>query len=240
MSRYDTLVRILDAICHEAPVTNKRYHPDKCDQDALDQARSRAFLHLYLKVKFGLLDFKTREQYITDGSGDGGIDAYYIDKANKRVHILQSKFRTSEKSFEEKEISTSEIIRIEADRIVKGECTAEDGTEYNGKIKGFQRALEGTEFISQFRYNIAILANLKGDAILKKIYRDYEPTIFDFSKTYMELCLPVCTGTYFTADNLHIHINLENTSGSNARVSYSVKRRMSTLMLHSFLRQPRK
>ncbi len=39
----------------------------------------------------------------------------------------------------------------------------------------------------------------------------------------MELCLPVCTGTYFTADNLHIHINLENTSGANARVSYSVK-----------------
>lgn len=223
MSRYDTFVRILDKICSEAPSRNRRYHPAVSDKDALDQARSRAFIHLYLKVKFGLLDFETRERHITDGDGDGGIDAYYIDRANKRVHVLQSKFRTNEKNFEEKEISYDEIMKIDVDRIVRGETKSEDGIDYNGKIRGFQRAIESTEFHSQFRYSIVVLANIKSDLLLRKLYKDYDIVLFDFMKTYVELCFPVCAGTYFTADNLHIHINLENTSGSSARVSYLAK-----------------
>jgi len=224
MSRYATLVQILDRLCSEAPKRFKRYHPEAGNQDALDQARARAFIHLYLKVKFGILEFEARENFVTDDGEDGGIDAYYIDKENKCVHVIQSKFRTSEKNFEEKEITQEEILKIEADRIVKGELIAESGNEYNGKINGFQRALRETNLITQYKYRIVVLANLKSPLLLDRLYRDsgYEVEIFAFDRTYMELCFPVVSGSFFTADSLHIHISLENTNSSNARVNYTV------------------
>jgi hypothetical protein len=80
MSKYETLVNILDQLRKEAPPENKRYYHIETDLEKVNQARSRAFIHLFLKVKFGLLDFKERERVVTDGPYDSGIDAYYIDK----------------------------------------------------------------------------------------------------------------------------------------------------------------
>src|SRR5882724_4931249 len=104
MSKYHTLVNILDQLCAEAPPAYKSYHPLKSDITKLDQARCKAFVHLYLKVFFGMLEFREREGAFTDGKYDGGIDAYYIDHAEKKIFVVQSKFRTNKKNFEAKEI----------------------------------------------------------------------------------------------------------------------------------------
>ena len=89
MSKYDDLVRVLDTLCIEAPVENKIYHSSTLEMR--EKARSLAYIHLFLMAKFGLLTFSEREMYITDGSADGGIDAYFIDKEHKKVYFIQSK-----------------------------------------------------------------------------------------------------------------------------------------------------
>ncbi|MFZ2255350.1 MAG: hypothetical protein WAW59_04975 [Patescibacteria group bacterium] len=71
MIKYSTLVTILDAIRKEAPESYKFYHPVETDTEQLNKARSRALVHLFLKVKFGLLKFSEREELVTDGTNDG-------------------------------------------------------------------------------------------------------------------------------------------------------------------------
>ena len=46
------LCSVIDAICAEAPHANKRYKPDPRNLEELANARARAFIHLFLKVKF--------------------------------------------------------------------------------------------------------------------------------------------------------------------------------------------
>jgi hypothetical protein len=77
MSKYSNLVDILDQLRFESPHQYRSYRPNKDDDEAINQARAKALIHLYLKVSFGLLDFTERERLITDKSYDGGIDAYY-------------------------------------------------------------------------------------------------------------------------------------------------------------------
>ena len=84
---YGTLIRVLDSIRHEAPVTDTKYHPPVGNNDALIQARSRALLHLFLKSKFGIASFDDREKLVTDGPHDGGIDAFYIDVKTKNIYL---------------------------------------------------------------------------------------------------------------------------------------------------------
>ena len=114
MSKYDILVRTLDQLRKEAPVEFKRYYPLDNDKDGLDHARSRAFIHLYLKVKFGVLEFPERESFITDERDDGGVDAFFIDNQNKKIFFIQAKFRTSEKNFTEKEILLKDLLQMDA------------------------------------------------------------------------------------------------------------------------------
>lgn len=109
MNKYDSLVNILDRLRYEAPQEYKKYRPNNNDDQATNQARAKALIHLYLKVNFGLLDFKSRERLITDQSYDAGIDAYFIDVDAKRVVLIQSKFRTSQENFENKNISFDEL-----------------------------------------------------------------------------------------------------------------------------------
>lgn len=97
MSKYQTLINILDQIRFESPREAAKYRPSFDDLEKVNQARSRALLHLFLKVNFGLLDFKSRESLVTDGSYDGGIDAYYIDKENKKIRKYFSYSRNSER-----------------------------------------------------------------------------------------------------------------------------------------------
>jgi hypothetical protein len=135
MSRYHTFVSILDKLRAEAPPENKRYHPPSSNVEELNHARSRAFVHLYLKVVHGLLDFKEREKHVTDDADDGGVDGYYIDKEKRETVFIQSKFRKTKKNFEEKPIALDEIVKMDADRMADGEAEYENGTKYNGKIQ---------------------------------------------------------------------------------------------------------
>jgi hypothetical protein len=101
------LVRVLDGIRSEARGT-KFASIYACDSETIEeiwQARARAYIHLYLKVKFGLSDFGDREAYVTDGGRDGGIDGYFIDSQLHIVYLIQSKFRNSEDNFETKQIT---------------------------------------------------------------------------------------------------------------------------------------
>ena len=102
MTRYETLVQILDELRKEAPKEYKSYYPDDGDVEGLNKARSKSFIHLFLKGMYGIEKFVDREKFITDASYDGGIDAYYINQDLKEVIFIQSKFRTNQNNFENK------------------------------------------------------------------------------------------------------------------------------------------
>jgi hypothetical protein len=73
--KYQTFLKILDTLCKEAPTAYKRYRPGKSDHEKLIRARSLAFIHLYLKVQFGLVEFSKREPYITDDTYEASAAA---------------------------------------------------------------------------------------------------------------------------------------------------------------------
>ncbi|MCD6475576.1 MAG: AIPR family protein [Anaerolineaceae bacterium] len=223
-NQYQTLVNILDQIRKEAPPEYRRYHVLDSEVEKLNQARSRAFIHLFLQVKFGLLSFLDRERAITDGANDGGIDAYYIDEDTKRVCLIQSKFRTTDDNFSEKEISLDEILRMDIDRITNGEVVDENGNEYNGKIKQLQRDLSEVPDIGRYSYEVVILANLEQakPSQLRRLTGGFTTSVFNYEKTYNELVFPVVSGTYYNASELCITLNVSNRSSSGARVSYTV------------------
>ncbi|CAH0309769.1 MULTISPECIES: AIPR family protein [unclassified Pedobacter] len=224
MTKYDILLNILDAIILEAPtgMSKKYVRPDASPED-YNRSRTRAFIHLYLKVSFGLLDFQEREHFITDGTNDGGIDGYYISPENKTIYLIQSKFRLNEKNFEEKEISLQEILVMDINRILDGEQTDEAGNEYNGKIKVLQREISSLQDIARYSYQVIILANLKNTkpSDLRKLTGGLSSVVFDFNRCYEELVFPVVTGTYFNATDLSINIDLSNKN-AGTKISYTV------------------
>jgi hypothetical protein len=225
MSKYETLVRILDELRKEAPPNFGRYYPLDSEIEKLNQARTRAFIHLFLKVKFGMLDFVERERLLTEGSKDGGVDAYYIDREGKKIYFIQSKFRTKEDNFTEKEIELGELLRIDVDRITDGQEANEDGEEYCGKIKQLLREMNKVPDIGRYDYPVIILANLRNISAgrLKKLTGGFSATVFDYDRSYKELVFPVVTGTYYSPSELIIPISISNKSSASARISYKVK-----------------
>jgi hypothetical protein len=141
LSRYEMLVRVLDGIRSEAVGTRlaERYAVGSTETDNIWQARSRAYVHLYLKVMFGITDFEERETYVTDGTQDAGIDGYFIDTNTRTIFLLQSKFRNTEANFENKPIELDELLSMQIRRVLSGQDTDERGVKYNGKILGLQR-----------------------------------------------------------------------------------------------------
>jgi len=162
MSRYYTLVNILDKLRAEAPPENKSYHPALSNVEELNHARCKAFIHLYLKVIHGLIDFKDREKYVTDGTNDGGVDGYYIDEEKKEIVFIQSKFRKTKKNFEEKPIALDELLKMDADRMSEGHTEYENGIKYNGKIQAMLKEFEQIHQISKgWSWRVVLLANLR-------------------------------------------------------------------------------
>ena len=119
MKNYQVLLNVLDQIRGEARNTRfeNTYLPADNEEEKVIQARSRAFVHLYLKVSFGLTSFPERENFVTDGTNDGGIDGYYLDESSKAVYMIQSKFRSTEDNFENKSITLDEITKMGVNRI---------------------------------------------------------------------------------------------------------------------------
>lgn len=223
--QYDTFLRILDKIRSEAPDSMKaRYRPDPSDTEKANQARARAFIHLYLKVMFGIADFMLRERTITDGAYDGGIDGYYIDTETRAIYLIQSKFRTNQNNFENKKIELEEILAMDINRILEGEKQDEHGNSYNGKIQQLQREVSQLPDVARYTYKIAILANLPEIASTKirQLTGGYPAEIFSFEKTYTRLVFPVLTGTYFAASDIVIPVDLSNKN-AGSKISYNVK-----------------
>ena len=221
---YRTLCNVLDFIRAEAPSTLTVYNPPKSNQDAVVQARSRALLHLYLKTRFGLGSFAQREVYVTDGTYDGGIDAFYIDKNAKRIHILQSKFRANAKNFSQSQITVGELLKIDVDRVLKGQKKDESGNGYNDKItKSLQKAIQALPDVARYEIKVALLGNTKnltsGD--LKKIVDGFQVEQFPHDRIYMDLLFPVVNGTYFSEPDLTIEINFANAGQTH--LDYDVK-----------------
>jgi len=222
--RYETLCRVLDSICAEAPSSLVAYHPPSTNPDARIQARSRALLHLYLKAKFGLINFEDRERFVTDGKFDGGIDAYFIDGRAKYIHILQAKFRATAENFASSAITASDLLKMEVARILKGgEKKDEQGNRYNEKIlrnlvKDFQKVPD----IANYTTKVVILGNNKLFSS-KEIERLVDRSRFDqlpHDRIYSELMFPLVNGTYYADPDLTIEITYE---GSLQQAEHFVK-----------------
>jgi len=213
---YETLCRVLDSLRGEAPKSNTIYNPPPGNADAVIQARSRALLHLFLKARFGLIRFDEREAYVTDGSNDGGIDAFYVDAKSKIIYVLQSKFRATSGNFVTKNMSPSDLLKMDVSRVLKGEKRQESGVAYNDRIRnGLQKAIRKLTDPGSYTTQVVLLGNIKdlSDNQFKRLVEGYRVDQYPHNRIYMELLFPVITGTYFTDPNLTIEINLANLRG---------------------------
>lgn len=219
-TKYETLVHILDKLNSEAPQKYKKYHA--IDAEGKNHARALSLIHLFLKSKFGLMTFSDRIKWVTDDSGDGGIDAYFVEETTKTIHVIQSKFRASDSNFSEKAISPDELSSIDLGRILKGEDHNEDGERYNGKIIQFQQVIDGIPDIGRWKYKVIIIANVAGmkPATIRRLVGGFEYEIFDHNRVYLEIILPICSGQYFDPESITLEI--ETNDGNRIEVSQSI------------------
>lgn len=224
MSKYNDLVKIIESLRKEAPLDHKRYHPKEGDVDGYRKALSRTYLHLFLKVKFGLVNFVDRESYITDDPSDAGIDAYYIDRPNKKIYFLQSKFRHTNDNFENKEILLEELLAMDITRILDGETTDENGNQYNNKILNLEHELAEISDIPRFQIEVIVLANVKNSlkSKIRKVTGGYAAEIYNNQRVYNELVFPLVSGTYYNTKEIKITLNVDKESAGH-RIQYYPK-----------------
>lgn len=224
-AKYGILINILDGVIKDGAAEGARaiYRDAAQSPDARDQARARAYIHLFLEANYGIYDFQDRERQITDSSYDGGIDAYHIDTIERVVVLVQSKFRTNASNFSEKAISANEVSRVDAERILRGETEDAQGNAYSGHIKGLQRELASLSDIARYRFKVVLLANVRDQdkPVIAKLLSDFETEIYDFQRCYKELVVPMLRGeqTYFP--DLHFNIDMSNKS-AGSRLSAAI------------------
>ncbi len=223
---YNTLVRVLDTLREESAPSDTRYRPPAGNVDALIQARSRALLHLFLKAKFGIVNFNERELLVTDGSHDGGVDAYYINSTTKIIYLLQSKFRATAANFVSSNMSVDDLLKMQVSRILKGEKFDDDGQPYNEKIiKGLQKAIRSVPDIGSYVSRVVLLGNSRKftQANIDKLVEGYVVDQYHHEAIYSELLFPVINGTYFSDPNLTVEIGLGNLVQRATHLDYDAK-----------------
>lgn len=222
-NRYGTLVKILDSIRKEAPqaLEFSRYRSQKTDD--VQYSRGRAYIHLFLQVKFGLSSFEERHRLITDGEQDGGLDAYFISDQQKNVFLIQSKFKNSGAGFAGESIPASDLVRMELERILHGHHKDSNGVMYNQKIVEFQEELDQATRKSAYNHKVIFLANLHSynEAQIRKLTVNLDYEVFDFQRSYLELVKPVCSGTNFSPDQVVIELDISEKS--KPQLSQTVK-----------------
>lgn len=221
MSKYSDLVRVLDSLRMEAPSEFPIYNPANDNLQAVEQARSRAYIHLFLKAKFGLLAFEEREHFVTDGSADGGIDAYYIDREHKRIFFIQSKFRNTDSNFEEKTITYSELLSMDVARITQGYDCDEHGEKYNEKIQSLLVDIQSIDNLGRYSFIVILLANIQ-DKVKDKLDHligQFPSEIYTFERVYDEVLFPVVSGTFYDPKELKIVLNISKDSAGH-RIQY--------------------
>ncbi len=230
MDKYKYLINVIDNITKSAPSKFKSYLKNNLSEEALNKLRSKCYIHLFLLSRFGLLDFDKREEFIVDGTYDGGIDGYFIDDEYKCIYFIQSKFRTKSHNFEEKEIRFEELVSMELDRILKGEQTDINNNKYNGNVQYMIKKINSIPDIARYHYKIILLANIKQvpQAKLKKLTGGFETEIINYQKCYANILFPILSSTYFNESNLFINLNLSNKQ-SGTKISYSVDTEAGTV-----------
>ena len=165
-----------------------------------------------------------REKIITDDDQDGGIDPYIIDIEARKIVFIQSKFRTTEKNFENKEIEFTELLSMDIANIIEGEKVDDEDKPYNSKILSMQKEIQKIEDIGRYDYKIIILANVKekNGKFLRKLTGGFNSEVFDFEKSYEKLFFPVLSGCFFNAEEITINLSLENKEGGEGRIRYTV------------------
>lgn len=222
--KYAILTHILDEYVRQGKGVKKRSSLfDSSTEERQNQARARAFIHLYLAATYGILSFEDRELTITDGSYDGGIDAYHIDTENKILDIIQSKFRVGSSNFESKNISPEEIMSIDLDRVLNGHRQSIDGQNYNGRILAFIEKLQKISDIARYKTRVTILANVKAEqyVLVERLFHGDETNIVNFDRCYGELVMPTIRGEQYYTSSMRLQIDLSNKS-NRSRLSAEI------------------
>jgi len=212
--KYNTLIRILDSIRKQAPDSDGFAAFRSTKLGDIRYSRGQAFIHLFLLVKFGLETFEDRNQFICEGSQDGGLDAYYISETQKTVYLIQSKFKNSETSFATESISVSDLVRMELDRILQGQSNDSNGIVYNPKVLEFQLNYSQASRKQVYTPKVIILANLKNssDYQIRKLTNNLDYEVYDFERSYFELVKPICSGTSYDPEKIVIELDIAEKS----------------------------
>lgn len=216
--KYAILTRILDEYVREGQgVKQRRSFFDTSTEERQNQARARAFIHLYLASTYGIVDFECREMTITDASNDGGIDAYFIDAENKVLDVIQSKFRVGPSNFESKNITPEELLAVDIDRILAGHLEDASGQKYNGYIHAFVDKIRKIPDIARYKTKVTILANVRNEQypLAERLFQGDDVNIVNFEHCYSELVLPTVRGEQHYTPSLRLQIDLSNKSGSS-------------------------
>jgi hypothetical protein len=216
--QYAILTNILDEYVREGGgVARRKSFFDTSTEEKANQARARAFIHLYLAATYGLINFEDREHMITDAKYDGGIDAYFIDSDHKFIDIIQSKFRLGSRNFESKYIAPEEILAIDLDRILAGHREDNNGNSYNGYILAFIEKIGKIPDIARYKTKVTILANVKQEhyPLVERLFSGDQTNIVNFERCYSELVLPTIRGEQYYTASMRLQIDLSNKSGSS-------------------------
>lgn len=199
-SRYPILLNILDEICKAAPSTPEfsRFHSS--EQKDVEYSRSQAYIHLLLQVRFGIVDFHTRDQLICDGKYDGGLDAIYIDKEDRIIYFIQSKFRHTSTNFLSTHLGSADLIKMEIRRIISGESTDSNNNPLNEKVRNLQALITQANRETYHEYKVIFLANIDPKINNEQILLFTDQFLFEiynYERSYNELVRQVCAGTYY-------------------------------------------
>lgn len=224
--KHELLNSTLDNIAESAPAELSVYHPDPENTDAQIHKYSRAQIHLFLRVRFCLLDFNLVESQITDGTGDGGLDAYHIDEEKKVIYLIQSKYKTTPDGYLNSDVDWREFFKMELDRIVRGEAELVSGNQYSGKIQVFQQKIRNITDIARWNYILIYLGNVPS-AITKEnllsisggVCQDAE--VLHGNDLYNHVLIPYLKRDFYNKEDFsfEIYINQERTAN---RIRYSV------------------
>jgi hypothetical protein len=224
--KHNLLKKTLDGIATSAPDQLTIYHPAENDQDAQIHKYSRAQIHLFLRVRFGILDFDDVENQITDGTGDGGLDAYHIDEDKKTIYLIQSKYKTTPEGYLNNDVDWREFFKMELDRIVRGEAGSITGNEYNGKVKIFQQKVTSISDIGRWKYALVYLGNVPS-AITKAnllsisggVCGDAE--VLHGNDFYNQVLIPYLKRDFYDKEDFSFEIYINQERSAN-RIRYSV------------------
>lgn len=225
-TKHRLLNKTLDNIAQSAPTNLSIYHADPENVDAQIHKYSRAQIHLFLRVRFGILDFNIVESQITDGTNDGGLDAYHIDEEKKIIYLIQSKYKVTPEGYLNNDVDWREFFKMELDRIVRGEAGSISGNEYNGKIKGLQQKIRNINDIARWNYILIYLGNVPS-AITKENLLGISGGVCQSADVlhgkdfYNQVLIPYLKRDFYNKEDFSFEIYINQDRSAN-RIRYSV------------------